>query len=404
MTTRFRLFRLPLLLLLALGVPGARAQSVGMEGRTVARGWPDPMPEGRATRAYAALPSMDTLALGYRIADAGSAPSVEVAFRWTAGREAIFEGRRVPYDRLPSGLRLVALVLTADVVQDGRRVGGFTLDVDSTRLAAGQTLTLVPGVAWSHLFDGLGAEEARQAVRSGAALANVRLVRAAFATFDTRRVPRRYGARTRSGAEVGYPTVVVLDHALHAAWDIAWLVNGPSTRFGWDRLADLMDEADGDDDTELLVPALAGAAMVGVAAWQAGSIGLYAADGAPLGLTGGFTGERVGVYAQVGVSLSVLGLLDRPERLQARLLAFGRRPGWRIAPYVGAGAEVYEPIACAGASCAATDGLSARPVVTLGLAVPTPRLVVLIGADAETGRLQGGVIGRFGRSRGPQRR
>lgn len=396
-------FALTLAALACLGATGsARAQTAAsvLDGVAVTRGWPDRLPEGRDARRYAALPSIDTLALGYRIADAGETPAVEVAFRWTPGRDAIFEGRRVAYDRLPDGLRLVAFVLAADVVQDGQRVAGFTLDVDSTRLAAGETMRLSPGVAWSHLFDGLGAAEAQRLVQDGrATLANVRLVRAAFATFDTRRVSRRYGARTRSGARVGYPTVIVIDEALHAAWDIAWLTGSPGYTTDWERLTDLLDEADGDDDTELLVPALSGMALIGAAAWHAGSIGVYAADGAPLGLTGGYTGTRGGVYAQLGVSPSVLGIVDRPERLQARLLAFGRRASWRVAPYVGAGAEVYETVACTGTGCAATDVLDARPVVTLGLAIPTARVVYLVGADVETGRLQAGVVGRFGRSR-----
>lgn len=389
-----------LALSLAPSLTSVRAQSTlpVLEGTTVVRGWPEALPTGRDARRYAALPSMDTLALGYRIADTGDAPAVEVAFRWTPGREAIFEGRRVPYRRLPEGIRLVAFVLTADVMQDGRRVGGFTLDVDSTRLAAGETLRLAPAVAWSHVFDGLGATEARRVVREGATLSNLRLVRAAFASFDTRRVSRRYGVRTRSGTRASHPTVIVIDQAIGLAWDIAWLTGGPGYGIDVGRVFDLFDDADGDDDTELLVPALAGAAAVGVAAWQAGSFGLFASDGAPFGVVGGYTGSRFGVYAQVGASPSVFGLVDRPEAIQARLLGYALRPGWRVAPYVGVGAEVREAIACT-PSCTAVDGTTARAAFSLGLAVPTSRLVTLLGVDLGTGGLQAGVVGRFGRSR-----
>ncbi len=377
-----------------------------LTGTVVRRGWPDRLPEGRAARRYAALPSMDTLALGYRIADAGAAPLVDVAFRWTPGESGLLDGRTVDFERLPSGLRLVAFVLTADLVQNGRRIGGLTVEVDSTRLGPDQTLRIAPEVAWSHLFDGLSATEARQAVADGATLTNLRLARAAFAVFGTTRTARGRSSRagradrTRSGEDAAYRTVIVLDAVTDVLWDLAWLYDTGGPRHGysgvWSSVYDALEDADGDDDTELLPAALAGVAVVGVAAWQAGSLGVYGADGAPLGVMGGYTGSRLGIYVQAGVSASVLGLADRPEVAQGRMLGYVRPRGWRVAPLVGVGAEVNEAVVCGSqGGCETVDGLDSRAVVTLGLAVPLRRSVLLLGADAATWRFQAGLVARL---------
>ncbi len=400
-------------------VPAATAQptaaSAEMTGTLVRRGWPDRLPQGREAQRYDALPSMDTLALGYRIADRGDAPSVEIAFRWTMGARALLDGREVDAARLPGGLRLVAFVLTADVVQNGRRVGGFTVQIDSTRLGAGQTLRLAPAVAWSHLIDGLSATEARQAVNAGATLENLRLARAAFAVYGTttsaagrvagdRRDRSRNDRRDRDRRDgPSRRTVIIVDPVVDLVWNLAWLfVDDPYGRprgYGgvWSAVNDALDHADGDDDTELLVPALAGMAAVGVAAWQAGSVGVYGADGAPLGVAGGYTGPRFGTYVQVGVSPSVFGLADRPEVAEARLLGYIRPRGWAIAPLFGLGGQVFETVACQAtrSQCAATDDLGGRVVGTLGLAIPMRRTVLMIGGDVETGRFQAGVIARL---------
>jgi hypothetical protein len=370
----------------------AQPEAASVEGITVRQGWPHRALNMRRARSLGVLPAMDTLALGYRVVPTGARPGLDVAFRWTPGAWGILDGQRVPYSRLPEGLRLVAFVLTADVMQAGRRVAGFSFEVDSTRLAAGDVLRVSPQAPWGRLFDGTSAAEARRIVEEGFTLDNLRLVRAAFAVYerDGRRSSRRAERRP------SHRTVVVLDEVIEATWHLGWLFDDTHR---WDqgvtRPAD-KEDPEGDDDEQLLPAALTGLATVAAVAYAGGTGGFYGAGGAPLGLAAGRTGRSGGVLAQVGVNLGVLGARNEPERLQVRLV--GYRTGMRspVGPFVGAGVEAREAVLCRlDAPCEATDGLRFRGLLSAGLALRAGRIVLLGGAELVRGRPEFGVVFRM---------
>ncbi len=382
---------LRLLVLLLPMLPAAAQPARPVEGMVVRRGWPHERLDERRARRFGVLPAMDTLALGYRVAPAEAAPLLDLAFRWTPGTWGILDGARVPYRRLPEGVRLVGFVLTADVLQRGQRVAGFSFEVDSTRLSAGEVLRVTPAASWDRLFDGTSAAEARRIVAEGFTLHNLRLTRAAFAVYSRdRRASRNWNPQAT------HRTAVILDGTIDAAWRLAWLFDdrgyGPLTR----RADEDDEDAKDDDDHQLLPAALAGLAAVAAVAYEGGSAGVYGAQGAPIGVAAGRTGRTGGVLVQVGVNLGVLAARDEPERLQGRLLAY--RTGWRspVGPFVAVGAEVRERVACyQDAACVATDALRVTPLLSGGLALRAGRLTLLGGLDLLRGRGEFGAVVRM---------
>ena len=370
----------------------SRAQTATrpVEGLVVRLGWPHQALDARRERRLGILPAMDTLALGYRVVPTTAGPGLDLAFRWTPGAWGVLDGQRVPYRRLPEGLRLVAFVLTADVMQEGKRMAGFAFEVDSTRLAAGEVLRVSPQASWDRLFDGASAAEARHIVQGGFTLHNLRLVRAAFAVYE--RGSRTSSFRTRRNRRPSHRTVVVMDEAVEAAWHLAWLFDDApdwEPTFGRDD----EDEDEGDDDEQLLPEALAGFAAVAALAYAGGTAGIYGAEGAPLGLAAGRVGRTGGVLLQTGVNLGILGARDEPERLQARLIAF--RTVWRspVGPFVAVGLDARERVVCdPDAECTATDAVSLRGLFSAGLAIRAGRFVLLGGADVLRGRGEFGAV------------
>ena len=419
--------------------PAARAQTA--EGRVLLQDWPAGLrrASARVLRRYDALPDIDTLALGYRVAaapapDGGAGvPIVDLAVRWVPGGAGILDGRRVTFASMPKGLRLVAFVLEADVEQDGRRVAGFTVEVDSVRLAPRDVLALTPEARWTTLFDGLDGSDARRLVQEGFALTNLRLTRAAFAVFPAASGPRTSGATgtapgdrrsdgaarrddqpdDRPGDRPERATVVVFDTAVRVAWDLAWLFaherrdeavwtedagrtrkpRGSSGRAS--RENEEEDEDDDEDDSSLLPAALALGAGVGMMAVLGGTVGTYADADAPIGLAAGRVTPRGGVLLQASANASALGLDGGAEILTVRLLGFGGARRGPLQPLFGLGLRASDGYAaCTDGPCGDED-VALDGVLTLGAALNLRRVVLLGGLDVLHGTPEFGAVFNF---------
>lgn len=341
--------------------------------------------EARHWRGFDILPFIETLNLTLAVAEADGQPDVAARVAWRMGQEGVKRGRRVPAAELPEGVHLVAFVLRADVVQEGRRVAGLTLAVDSTRLAAGETLVLTPLADWSTLFDGVSAGEARGIVADGFALDNLQLVRAAFAVFPLRTssaaTHRRMGDETISHRSV-YDTNVWVE----VAWDLTWLM-GPEYRDGYavsrpraprgetgtgrGRSSGSRDEDEEDDDEsgELLPAALmVGAAVAGVAVFG-GTAGYVAQANEPIGVAAGYVRRGGGVLLQASANGAALGLDEADESLSAQLIGFMGRGA--LQPALGVGVRYHER---AGA-------MQADPTVTPGAVLRAQRVSFLVGYE-----------------------
>lgn len=386
--------RLLLLGLLVLAVP-AQAQRVPTAH---VFDWPgsahaEPVPD-RHWRNLDILPFIERLSLTLDVREGDRAPVVEARVSWQIGREGIKRGRRVPARDLPAGVSLVAFVLRGDIIQEGARVAGFTLAVDSTRLRSGETLVLSPEASWASLFDEVDESMARQIVKAGFSIENLRLVRAAFGVFNPATssasdVPReRMDERSVYDA---YPDVWI-----EVAWDLAWLMHA-SDRPAYERRRSLAsrgasgrdgksrdtDEEEEEDPSGELLPAavMVGAALV-TGAVLSGSAGYVAQADEPIGLATGVIRQRGGLIVQGSVNPAALGLEQGDESLTAQVIGFFGGPRQIVQPAVGFGVRYHER---AGA-------MQLDPAVTFGGMVRLGQTSLLAGYEVVGNRPSFGLI------------
>lgn len=372
-------------LLLLVALTPASSQVVGTVQQ---HNWPlsthaNP-PRDSHWRQFDVLPFIDHLTLGYRLRDGGALPDVQLALSWVPGREAVVSGQLGSYARLPEGIALVAFELRADVVLDGEVRGEFVVQVDSARLQARDTLFFAPQATWEELFSERSAEEARDLVRQGAQLERLRLVRAAFAVYDTVGSNRRLSTRPRG-------TVYRDESYTYSEWDLYWLFGSNSsyrTGSGYARGAtgsSRSSDEDSDETGEYLGPALMVAAGVAALAYVGGSVGYYGTETEPLGLVAGFLGRRGGTLIQAGVNAQALGIGSGHEALSARIL--GLIPtGIPVEPVVGFGLRFYE---------VPGGDTVMDPIFPLGVAFRADPAVITLAGDANSGTVEFGLIFRF---------
>ncbi len=367
---------------LLLALP-ARAQESTASAKLT--NWPlstleAPVP-ARHWRGLDILPFIDTMTLTLAASDAGERPAVAARVLWRMGREGIKKGRRVPAQALPADIRLAAFVLRADVMQRGERVAGLTLAVDSTRLAAGQTLVLEPQADWPALFDGVSGEQARRIVNEGFTLDNLHLARAAFGVFatETSALPDR--PRERVVHRGAYDTNVWVD----VAWNLTWLFGDDpypnrAVAAGTPRTAtrrdasrdedDRPDKKDEDEAGELLPAALMVGAGVVAAAVLGGTAGYAAQGGEPIGLAAGYYRREGGLLLQASVNGAALGMEKADESISAQVLAFYGGSRW-VQPALGLGARYHERAGI----------MQVDPVVTVGAVLRGARISALVGYE-----------------------
>lgn len=317
----------------------------------------------RHWRGLDVLPFIERLSLTFAVADAGDVPDVSARLSWRMGSEGIKRGRRVPARAMPAGINMVAFVLRADVVQQGSRVAGLTLAVDSTRLPAGEILVLDPRASWDVLFDEVDAATARQIVEEGFTLENLQLVRAAFGVFDGRTSdasgPRRERVVSR-GAYEAYPDVWV-----EVAWDLMWLFgNDPYPGRGSNRALTPRgatgresaraergsrgekEDSKKDDKKDKSGELLPAAGMIGAAlvagAVVSGSAGYAIQADEPIGFASGFFRPAGGVVLQASANLPALGMEEGDESLTAQLIGFYGSARQPVQPAVGFGLRYHE--------------------------------------------------------------
>ncbi len=391
-----------LLLAFSASVFSAAAQTVTASAQVT--DWPlstiDKKPvEARYWRGYDILPFIDALTLTMAVTPQAEAPEVSASVVWRMGREGIKRGRRVPAAELPAGVHLVAFVLRGDVIQNGARVAGLTLAIDSTRLAPGETLVLDPLTDWGTLFDDVGAEESRRIVEAGFTLENLQLARAAFTVFPTGTsaapdaVPAPSDRRSRD--EDVYRTVYVTDVWVDVAWNLGWLF-GPDPYPGRRESARALaprgetgrttretkkkEDEEEDDSGELLPAALMVGAGVAALAVFGGTAGYVAQSNEPIGVAAGFLRKGGGVMLQASANPAALGMEKRDESMSAQIIGFAG--GYAIQPAVGLGLRYHER---AGA-------MQVDPAVTLGAVWRGGPVSALVGYEVIAGRAAFGLL------------
>lgn len=356
------------LLVTLITVVDARAQS---SGEVVRANWPDVLFETERGAMHrpgvaiaenfsdvAILPFIDSLALAYDAAP--DSPSISFQLRWVSGQGGILDGALV--DTMPDSVWMAAIDLHADVLVNGGKQGDLLLSLDSLWLPSGDFVyefsTAVSD--WGDVFEGVSAEEARNAFEAGFELGALDVLSVAFEApaaeevreevLVTRRPPRRR-------------TIYTPDVGIWIGWDMGGSRRGRGTpvrsgnrgprteigrasgdeetrrvRGGRDGQSgdtqtrsgsgeesvgsDSSGEArsgrkgtgllpkgndDDDDDRELLGPALGAAAAIGALAYFGGTVGYYGyPQDAPIGLSAGRITDRGGAMIHAAVSSDVL--------------------------------------------------------------------------------------------------
>lgn len=371
-----------------------------VEGRTVLMRWPDSQRtlSPAQVRRFAALPTVDSLTLGYRFAPAGARTvNLDLAVRWTPGTTGILRGRRVPMAEMPDGLRLVAFTVRADVMQGRRKVATFTYAADSTRLAAGDVYSDRLAAPVARVFDGLDEAQARRVLAEGFTLSNLTLTRAVFTVPAEKMPPRtsstesstvgrdevrrkeRVASREAARRDL-WLTVYTIDRALDLAYYAAWM-------------HDVYDRyADDDERGELLGYAVAAATGVGFAAYWGGAAGVYGTGDTPLGATAGFARDRGGLLLQASTNLAALGLTGGVERVDVRLLGYRQIGSFPVMPMVATGMRFTDRSAY---NAYDPDRDESRWLLSVGGAQNVGPAVLTAGVEVMSGSPEFGVLWRW---------
>ncbi len=416
--------------LVAIPVDGVARQVESSEGLVQLVEWPQvvyetqgamDMPDVRAAEQYGdveLLPRVDTLSLWYAWSVVDELPHIDFDLAWDQGWGGIQDGRVVRGGRFDRDVVLDLIDLHADVMVDGERVGDLVLTLDSLALLprpdyyAFQTL----GVTWTDVFANMDSTAAREAFTKGFALENLDILRAGFEELpepEARDVPVEIRRRpVRRSIFVPDPDVWII-------WDLGpdpWLPrpgNIPrnwaprrettgrraaaarrgTTRGGSRATGDRpskgrgipipsgkKDDDEDDDDSQLLGPALAGVAAVGILLAAGGTVGVQASGDAPIGLFAGAVRPNWAFLFHVGINAAVLKK-DDGEKLRAGLL-------WGLRPVVGGLRPAF------GAGLLLTehgDDIERRGTIDLGLIYDRKQLVVLATVDALTGTPRVGI-------------
>ncbi|GIV57984.1 MAG: hypothetical protein KatS3mg042_0897 [Rhodothermaceae bacterium] len=398
--------------------------------------WPATLlAEGRPLEPWAGLdllPFLDTLALEYAYGVEAGRPAMTFTLWWVPGDEAILDGRRVPADRLPAGVRLTALDLRAGVYAGGRRVTELVVSVDSFALEPAPFVYRFDGLDldWATLFADVPADTARWLFETGFELREPEILRIAFAEHvpparEPEVVPRpparttvyipdrtiwivirtgrpyprvATGPRRPRGDTIGRTDPAPSDRTRSRPRDDAdddpdegekkgghagrdgprgGLLDGPGNR----------KKDDDDDDEQLLPAALAGAAAVGLIAVAGGTAGYFGHERAPIGLASGFVRPRWGGLLQVAVNGAVLGAGDEPERLVGTLFFFFDAFDAPVQPGVGLGIWAEED----------GDDIHLASTLSLGAVARLGFVLVQGGYDLVEGGVQFGLAFTFRR-------
>ena len=176
--------------------------------------WPDPSLQGllreMGRRAPRLLPEVDSLALAYRYAARASAADWSFTLSWQPGARVLSEGRVLRRREGPQGVRMVSVELLADVIVAGQKEAELVVAVDSMRLRPlPQVYRFDVQVGYDQVFLDTPAGDARQYLRQGVTLANLRVERMGFdaETMPTRGQRQEPDVRERRPAPRPAPSV-----------------------------------------------------------------------------------------------------------------------------------------------------------------------------------------------------
>lgn len=425
-STRAVLFLVAIVATAVINPLDGRAQETDFgEGLVRLVNWPDVIyeaqgamdqPSVRAAEQFGdveLLPRVDTLSLWYSWSVLDGAPQIDFDLEWVQGWGGIQDGRVVRGGKFIRDVMLDMLDLHADVLVDGERVGDLVLSLDSLGLLPNPDYYAfqTTGVTWSDIFADTDSTVARRAFSKGFTLTNLDILRVGFEEVPDppdRDVPvevRRRPVRR---------SVYVPDPDIWVIWDLGpdpyrpsprtvprrtaprrattgrrtaeeprrtsrggtRATSGRSTEGGGVRIPTGKKDSDDDDDddSQLLGPALAGVAAVGILLAAGGTIGVQGSGDAPIGLFAGAVRSKWAFLFHVGINTSVIQK-DDGEKLRAGLM-WGLRPvvsGFR--PAFGAGVLLTEH----------GDDIDTEATIDLGVIFDRKQLVLMATIDALTG-------------------
>ena len=221
-------------LLFSLQLSGSAHAQQG-HGLLVVENWPDE--ETKRTGRFEILPFVDTLSVAYRYREVERRPELSLVLEWKAAREAIYEGRRVAFEKIAGHPALVGLELTADVFSGGSRVAEFALVVDSMIVEASPDIIRIdlPHLEWANVFVNTPADVAREIFSAGFELRNPTVLSAGFALFEEGRQIADTAVEKRPEGEGGRPphvgprrprNVSIYRHPgfIDIGFDLFWLI------------------------------------------------------------------------------------------------------------------------------------------------------------------------------------
>ncbi|MBN4056344.1 hypothetical protein JYT20_01350 [Rhodothermus sp. AH-315-K08] len=183
----------PLAVFLVMVTSGMDARAQVSQGNLVRAHWPDVLFETQAGAwhrpgAAAAenfsdtevLAFMDTLALSWEARVEDERPIIDFSLSWVAGRGGILDGRIVT--AMPDSIRLSLIDLHARVLVGGDYVGDLVLAIDSLWLPEGEFYYdfSTDSADWKTLFDGMDADQVREAFSTGFHMDKLEILRVRF--------------------------------------------------------------------------------------------------------------------------------------------------------------------------------------------------------------------------------
>jgi len=429
-----------------IGVGQAQTPLGSGDGTVTLEGWPRSLPtllDEMGSDAPYLLPRIDSLALDYRYAATDTTSRWSFVLSWRPAERVLYEGEVLPFRDGPRGIRMTNVELRANVRVDGEKRAEMIVAVDSMQLRrTPDRFAFNVTVGHDRVFLDTAPEEARRILSEGATLDRLVVERMGFSSERGQRGDRSPDARERRREEPSRPPSIYTPRTrIFIGWRVAprpYYVGGGER--GDDRTQrprgedvgraptadgdrargggrgeggadggrnsdeedgakggenedgrtgrasadnDDGDDGDGDDDTDLRGPALATAAVVGVAAFVGGTVGLYGRGDTPIGLAAGYTQPSGGIQLQAAVNSAVFEN-DSDQKLSVKALGFYDVFASRIQPAVGLGVQV-DP----------DEGQDVEPAVSGGLVGNFGRFVLYGGIDAVEGTPEVGLTYNF---------
>lgn len=207
---------------------------------------------------------------------------------------------------------------------------------------------------------------------------------------DTGRTPSAGDARARGGDRGSDRSASGDDTTTRGNADTEE-ASGASGRTRSDRGSDTSDDNgddnndnDDEDDDDLLTPALIAAGAVGTVAVLGGTVGVFGTGDTPIGLTGGYTQPKGGIWLQAAINSAVIDD-EGTQRLTVKGLGFYDVFGGPIQPSIGLGVQAK----------ALGDDTTVDPSLSVGLVGRAGRMALYGGVDVVQGTPEVGLSINF---------